>query len=235
MIPENSGGATTMSKSPGEDEINPYAAPDVAIGPDPIVSTAELAHAERVRRKYLNHEASVRAIGSLNLLGAIVLGIAAVAFVFAIFAPNRGAGESFGAGTLIGFAVLVAVLAGLNGAIGIGLRNLQPWARWVNSVVLGLGIGFSLLAIILAALAGGNVGGAVGQALVQQIIPGYILYLMLSKKGAIVFSPEYREIVEKTPHIKYQTSCLVKGLLYTLLAIIGLAIIGGVIGYFSRR
>ena len=42
------------------------------------------------------------------------------------------------------------------------------------------------------------------------LIVGYILYLMLSEKGSVVFSPAYKEIIARTPHIKYRTSLILK-------------------------
>jgi hypothetical protein len=60
------------------------------------------------------------------------------------------------------------------------------------------------------------------------IINGAILYLVFSKKGAKVFSPEYQEVIRQTPHIKYKTSIMVIVLVSILLAVL----IVGVIGYF---
>ena len=41
------------------------------------------------------------------------------------------------------------------------------------------------------------------------LIGFYMLYLLLSKKGTMVFSPEYKEIIAQTPHMKYKTSPVV--------------------------
>jgi hypothetical protein len=66
------------------------------------------------------------------------------------------------------------------------------------------------------------------------LINGYILYLLLSKKGRKVFSDEYRQIVSLTPHIKYRTSivvCILLGLIVLMVAAaILFTVFGGVRG-----
>ena len=39
---------------------------------------------------------------------------------------------------------------------------------------------------------------------VGTLINAYILYLLLSKKGALILSPAYAEIRRATPHIRYR-------------------------------
>ncbi len=78
-----------------------------------------------------------------------------------------------------------------------------------------------------------NVGSAIGVFLLQAIIPSYILYLLLSKKGSMVFSSEYRRIIERTPHIQYRTSWIVKGCMIVMVGVFMLAFVAAFIG--SRR
>ena len=63
------------------------------------------------------------------------------------------------------------------------------------------------------------------------LIVVYVIYLLVSPKAAVVFSPEYQEVTKATPHIKYRTSCLLKGLLYLLLAFFLL----GIVSFFITR
>ena len=42
----------------------------------------------------------------------------------------------------------------------------------------------------------------------------------------MVFSDEYRSIIDQTPHIKYKTSIIVWIFLFILLALIGFGILG---------
>jgi hypothetical protein len=57
------------------------------------------------------------------------------------------------------------------------------------------------------------------------LINGYILYLLLSAKWEMVFSAEYRDIIDATPHIKYRTSILIWMLLGIIVAAIAAVII----------
>jgi hypothetical protein len=67
------------------------------------------------------------------------------------------------------------------------------------------------------------------------LISVYFLYLLLSQKGAYVFSPEYAQVIAATPHIQYKTSIVVWIFLGLLLVVIFLAIVFTVIGTISRR
>jgi hypothetical protein len=68
---------------------------------------------------------------------------------------------------------------------GWGLRKLTPWGRVVGIVIGVIG---------LAAIPIGT------------ILSIYILYLLLSKKSKMVFSPAYKEVMAATPKVKYKTS-----------------------------
>ena len=55
------------------------------------------------------------------------------------------------------------------------------------------------------------------------LIIGYILYLLLSPKGSMVFSDEYKEIIARTPHIRYKSSCL---MVFLIVFVVVLVVIG---------
>ena len=116
-------------------------------------------------------------------------------------APDAGGG----AVALLMLAFGVAWLAA-----AWGLRALKSWARIVACVLSGIGL----------------LGFPIGT-----LINGYILYLLLSKKGRMVFSPEYQEVIAATPHVKYKTSIIVWIFLALILALIvlgiGVSMIGG--------
>ena len=60
-------------------------------------------------------------------------------------------------------------------------------------------------------------------AAIGTLINGYIIWLILSKKGRLILSPEYAAIVEATSHIKYRTSIVVwilLGLIVLLVVVI---------------
>ena len=137
--------------------------------------------AEEMRNRYLKHEASVRSVGSLYYLGGGLLILAALGSVL---------GASSGGDTAV--SAIVGVILLVLGAAQIwtayGLRRLQSWARVPVGIMSGLGLlGFPL----------------------GTLINGYILYLIFSQKGVVVFSPEYRAVIAQTPHIKYRMSALV--------------------------
>ena len=113
------------------------------------------------------------------------------------------------------FSIYVAALFALLGAgqiwVGTGLRRLRRWARIPTGILSGLGLlGFPLGTVINA----------------------YILYLIFSQKGKMVFSDEYQAVIEQTPHIKYRTSIVVWILLGLVLALMALGII---MAFVARR
>ena len=107
------------------------------------------------------------------------------------------------------------------------LTGLKPWTRWTEVTLASILLLIYLLETggIVAVSNGRDAGSVIGGFLVMSLILSYILYLLLSKKRSTVFSPEYRLIIERTPHIKYRTSGIVKGCLIVLVVVIGLGIV----------
>jgi hypothetical protein len=164
-----------------------------------VVSDTEY---ERIRKEHIKHEASVKSVGLLYFLGAAVLALVGGVGLFApLGASNRGELSM----TAVG--MMFIAVAGVQVWAGFGLRQLKSWARIPAGILSGLG----LLAFPLGTL-----------------INGYILYLLFCKKGTMVFSEQYQQVIAETPHIKYRTSIVVwvlLGLLVVLLAIIMFAVI----------
>jgi hypothetical protein len=178
-------------------DSNPYAAPLAADAP-PLLSDSDVR--ESIRKQHLSHEASVKSIGTLYLLGFIFLLLGGIGQIFAALA---GSGTDRTAmGWILAIALLV--LAAVQFWLGQGLRKLKRGARGVAAVFAGIGL----------------IGFPIGT-----IISAYILYLLLSEKGKMVFSPEYQEIIAATPHIRYKTSIVVWIILgiFLLLIVLGLA------------
>lgn len=100
----------------------------------------------------------------------------------------------------LGIAAVGLGAATAMAAVGYGLRALKPWVR--------------IPAILLAAL--GLLGFPIGT-----LINGYVLYLLLCAKGRFVFTPDYAQIRNVTPHVRYRSSLLVRILFVVLL--VGLA------------
>lgn len=164
--------------------------------------------AEAMRTAHIKHEASVKSIGLLYYLGGAgltLIGMVMLVSAVSGTAPGRDKPET------IGIGVFMMVLAAGQIWVGTGLRRLRGWARIPTGILSGIGLlGFPL----------------------GTLINGYILYLVFSKKGATVFSPEYQDVIRQTPHIKYKTSIVVWILLGLILLVIIAAISASV---FSRH
>ncbi len=165
-------------------EQNPYAAPQSQILQS---STAE----EAIRREHLNTEATIKSVGILYYLGAIMLIMTAI--------PSMVQNHALPKGYAISVGVLL-IIAGLGvGLVGRGLRKLRSWAR--------------IPTVIFACL--GLFGFPVGT-----LINVYILVKVLGKQGKFVMTDEYQRIIAATPHIKRKTSIVVIILLVLLVLVL---------------
>jgi hypothetical protein len=159
------------------------------------VAAAEVpSEAEATRRRYLSHEASVKSIGLLYYLGAVGSLIGA----FGVLLESLS-GSALGSG-LAPIGAIYLLLGLLLGFLGRGLRRLQRWVRIPVGVLSGIGL----------------LNFPVGT-----LINGYILYLVFSRKGAMVFSDAYAQVMRQTPHIRYRGSWV---LLLILVLVVAAAI-----------
>jgi len=174
----------------------------------PAITTAAMippADAETVRKQYLTHEASLKSIGVLYLIGSVImLGIGAVS-ICGLMPDNH---QEQSAAFQWGFGLFFIAIGALQFQVGRWLRVLNPKARTPATIfaILGL-LGFPF----------------------GTLINGYILYLLRSKKGDMVFSESYREVITATPHIKYKTSIVIWILLGLLVLFLGFALVGTLI------
>jgi hypothetical protein len=88
--------------------------------------------------------------------------------------------------------------------VGYGLRRLRSWARIPTMLFSGIGL----------------LGFPIGT-----LINGYILVKVLGKQGRFVMTPEYRDIIAATPHVKNKTSRAVWILLAVLIVVLIVSII----------
>ncbi|MFZ4083033.1 MAG: hypothetical protein ACOYKN_17525 [Pirellula sp.] len=192
---------------------NPYEPTGSAYGSGSLDSNVDLSQAEIVRKSHLSHEANLQGFGCLYTFGGILgifVGLFSVARGVSILAgglpQNLADPASEGlVGALIGLVVLAISVVQL--MAGRSLRTLNPKGK--------------MLAVIVTAIGLLNPCG----------IPifGYLLYLLLSAKGEMVFSDRYKEIIQATPHIKYKTSIIVWIFLFLLIAVILMGIIAAVV------
>ncbi|MDV6033499.1 MAG: hypothetical protein F9B45_26100 [Phycisphaera sp. RhM] len=214
-----------MSKDPfavPDDEPNPFAiqrpvAADAALNPyAPTSHVSETegfeSDVESFRRRYLSHEASIKSIGVLYLIPGVLMlvffvGMAGVAAVSLLVDGNGMQGMG-----LVEAALVVGLYGGL-GAVqiytGLGLRRFKIAARRLATV-------FSTIGLLMFPIG--------------TLINGYILYLLQSQKGKVVFSESYQDAIRRTPHIKYQTSLIVKVLVVILIAVMSLGIVAMFLG-----
>ena len=187
--------------NPHEPNPNPYA-------PAVVEKKKILTQVEETRHLYLSHEASAKSVAVLFILGGLFGLLAGLSWISMPMLNPQGPGPNF-APIFIILGIIAVVLSVAQIAVAIGLRKLASWSRFP--------------AVFLAAI--GLIAFPVGT-----LINAYILYLLLSKKGTMIFSPEYKNVMAQTPHIKYRTSIVVwifLGLLVVLLVlVVFLALIG---------
>ncbi|PAY20383.1 hypothetical protein CKO51_05960 [Rhodopirellula sp. SM50] len=209
-----------MTKDPfavPDDEANPFAiqrpvAADAALNPyAPTSNVSEIeglgeSDVESYRRRYLSHEASIKSIGFLYLIPGVLLlvffvGMLGVAAVSLLVDGNGLQGMG-----LVEAALVVGIYGGLGSVqiyTGLGLRRFKIAARRLATV-------FSVFGLLIFPFG--------------TLINGYILYLLQSQKGKVVFSESYQDAIRRTPHIKYRTSLIVKVLVVILIAVMSLGI-----------
>jgi hypothetical protein len=153
---------------------NPYQTPAVA----DVAATSLSSDIREMREKHIKHEASLKAVGFLCILGGVVLlGSFAFVSIETIAAGSLAESPAMGLLFAVGFGTLQLIS-------GIGLRQLRGWSRIPAAMVAAV----SMFAIPIGTIVG-----------------IYILYLLFIPKGSKVLSAEYRDIVALTPDIRYRT------------------------------
>ncbi len=184
--------------------VNPYAPPKARV--EDVVQAAP--EAEAIRRKYIKHEASIRACGILDYIGG-------VAFCFLggglLLSNTLYRSSAVGAGTLFAVAAVYLAIGILSIIVGFGIRRLRPWARVVSVILSAIG----LLEIPIGT-----------------VINAYILYLLVSRKGQLIFTAQYAQIIAATPHVRYRSFLV----LWVLLGVLGVLILlaAGTALFFRR-
>lgn len=191
------------------DQNNPFLSPETSGFEGEQFDT----DAEQMRREYLSHEASVKSIGFLYLIGGAIGVLYCVVGLFSligfIFSDEFQAGNVGPAeiGVVFVVGLIMVGMTWLQIWAGLGLRRLNPAVRTATTVLSAIGL----------------LGFPVGT-----LISAYILWLIHSAKGKVIFSPEYQKVIQQTPHIKYKTSVVVwifLGLLLLLVLLGTIAIV----------
>jgi hypothetical protein len=164
------------------------------------------------RRTYLARERTIRRLAWLNVALAIVwfpLVLATVAISFILLLgmlgldfrralPGMEAMPSDAFWPFLALAVFHGGCFALNIALAIGLRRLQPWARWIELVLAG---GFLTLCLFSTAIEVVTHGTRSRIFMIQvpaAILSAWITCLLLSSRTRFVFTRHYREVVSRT-------------------------------------
>lgn len=184
-------------------EVNPYA-PTTNVSPTEGLES----DVESFRRAYLNHEASVKSVGTLYLFGGVMMTVLFL-FMFVVAVAGLLFGRSNATPSEdAGFFLIIASVYGLLGGLqlygGWGVRQFKKGPRTIVTILSALG----LFAFPFGTL-----------------INGYFLYLLHGNKGKVVFSEAYQEAIRRTPHIKYKTPLIVKILVGALILLIAFGLL----------
>lgn len=203
---------------------NPYAPSGSSYGDASLDANFDLSQAELIRKSHLNHETNVKSFGCLYTLGGIMGILGAIFYIgIGIFVMAGGVVSEelqplvFGAN---GDPMLAGIITTLVGVVFLAIAVAQLFAGRSMQTLNPSG---KILAIIVSAI--GLLGFPCGT-----LISGYLLYLLLSAKGEMVFSSPYKEVMQATPHIRYRTSIIVWIFLFLLIGLILLGIIAAIIG-----
>jgi hypothetical protein len=153
-------------------------------------------NAVEIRRANLGHEAAIKSVGILYYIASVLSFIAAVGSPFDTHEKPH---------LRIIIGILMALLSYAYWKLGEWFRGLNAKARTPGTILAC----FGLLGVPLGT-----------------VISAYVLYLINSRKGKIVFSDEYKAVVAETPDIAYRISKVVWYLIYFTVAVIALAILG---------
>ncbi len=156
---------------------NPFAAPKADLQAVPLASNKS----DQLRKKHLQVEASIQAIGRLWLLSAAICLLMTLIMMLSVI---DGPGRSL---STLGLTFLYLSIGGIVGWTGYQTNRLNPQAR-VPAIALAC---LGLLAVPVGTL-----------------ITIYFLILLLGSKGRFIMTEEYLQIVRETSHIKYKTPLL---------------------------
>ena len=153
--------------------------------------------AEAIRQDHIKTEASIKSVGILYWLASVAVVITSIPMITAAIGQSEMAVQQIAIGSgLLSLGILQFI-------VGFEIRRLKAWARVAVGILSGIGL----------------VGFPVGT-----LINAYILFLLFGKKGRMVFSAPYKEIITATPHVKYKTSKWVWIILIGVVVVIGGAI-----------
>ena len=203
---------------------NPYAPSGSSYGDASLDANFDLSQAELIRKSHLSHEANIQSFGCLYTVGGIMGILGGIFYIgLGIFILAGGTPPAAGAGAGAGAAqepLVAGITTTLVGIVFLAIASAQLFAGRSMQTLNPSG---KILAVVVSAI--GLLGFPCGT-----IISGYLLYLLLSAKGEMVFSSAYKEVMQATPHIRYRTSIIVWIFLFILIGVILLGVLAAIFG-----
>jgi hypothetical protein len=209
------------------DELNPYAAPKTDLG-SVVGEWGAIEGAEQIRRAHIGHEANIKSVGSFFYFMAFLCAILTLVGVAQLAGalPAQDPEEDTVTKTIS--LAINGLFSSIYVFIGYGLRKLQARARWTVVVFMAIGL---LCALGLAALM--LVVNPVISAVILLVsggVQGFILYFMVAPKAGVIFSPQYKRVIELTPGVKHKTSIWV----FLLVILLAMGVVIAIVSMLSR-
>jgi hypothetical protein len=201
------------------DRDNPDAAPRTDITETEAGLVGASGEADTIRKSYFQYEGWIMSLGTIHYLGA------SMGLMFALRAADdriRGPRGGHGSGFLV-IAIVYLALPVVIAALGYGLRCLQNWARWIEVALLLIGTCATIVRMV-ALLWWGLVRFAAPHLLLVGLECSVIL-MLASPIAGVIFSRPYRDLIEKTPHMRHALPWVVKlfiGLIISLVTLVAL-------------
>jgi hypothetical protein len=195
--------------SPAErPDENPYAPPTEDRSASVVEKDTDQVGNQRT--KHLRRESCIRVAG---LIGLILAGCAVLTFgvgaLFELYRQEEEGIELWMHRRWVARMICVNSIAVLAFVTSLGLFRLRNWGRWALTIVIALPLPVLVCVwLLLNRTASPEVQESIDSvgltiASVISALPySFLLFLMWSPKGSIVFSAEYRESIRQTPHLR---------------------------------
>jgi len=184
---------------------NPYAPPRTEISP-PVVEK-ETDEVWNQRKKHLRRESFLRVGG---LFGLILAGFVVLSFGFGtlseILRQEEEGIEPWMYRRWVARMICVISIAVVAFVTSWGLFRLRNWGRWALTIVTTLPVPLLVCGWLLLKLTANpgiqenlDPASLTVLSVISAFSCPFLLYLLWSSKGEMVFSPEYSEIIRRTP------------------------------------
>lgn len=172
---------------PESESFNPYAAP--LFVPETIDPFQQ--DDMRIRQQFIGCESNLRSIGGVLILGGLILAI--VFGIFSVIHFSNGDRTDFPLATLFGVLALLGIVQLI---VGIGVGRFRTRHR-IGAII------FCVLWLLFFPFG--------------TFVSGACLWYLVRPAAKYIFTPEYRDVIQRTPNLNFQTSAVSFGMLIVLL------------------